>query len=222
MSADRPQLIAQQRFLEHQQELAKLDLSKRFDYIFQNNLWGSEESRSGPGSTMIETRTLREDIVALLRGVDATSMLDIPCGDFHWLSQVDLGVTYTGADIVPAIVESNRQKYTAPNRQFLCLDATTSAFPQVDLIFCRDCLVHLSYANVHKALDNFRVSGSRYLLMTHFSGLVENYDIADGDWRALNFTLAPFNLPAPIRLIVENCIEGGGAYKDKSLGLWKL
>ena len=186
MSADRPQLIAQQRFLEHQQELAKLDLSKRFDYIFQNNLWGSEESRSGPGSTMIETRTLREDIVALLRGVDATSMLDIPCGDFHWLSQVDLGVSYTGADIVPAIVESNQQKYTTPNRQFLRLDATTSPLPQVDLIFCRDCLVHLSYANVRKALDNFRISGSRYLLMTHFSGLAENYDIADGDWRALN------------------------------------
>ena len=94
--------------------------------------------------------------------------------------------------------------------------------PQVDLIFCRDCLVHLSYANVHKALDNFRASGSRYLLMTHFTGLAENHDIADGDWHALNFTLARFSLPAPIRLIVEICIDGDGAYKDNSLGLWKL
>ena len=222
MSDDRPQLIAQQRFLEHQQELAKLDLPTRFEYIFKNNLWGSEESRSGPGSTMIETRTLRQEIVTLLHDIDATSMLDIPCGDFHWLNQVDLGVSYIGADIVPAIAESNQQKYAAPNRRFLCLDATASPLPQVDLIFCRDCLVHLSYANVHKALDNFRASGSRYLLMTHFTGLAENHDIADGDWRALNFTLAPFNLPAPLRLIVENCIEGDGAFKDKSLGLWKL
>lgn len=129
MSDDRPQLIAQQRFLEHQQELAKLDLPTRFEYIFKNNLWGSEESRSGPGSTMIETRTLRQEIVTLLHDIDATSMLDIPCGDFHWLNQVDLGVSYIGADIVPAIAESNQQKYAAPNRRFLCLDATASPLP---------------------------------------------------------------------------------------------
>ena len=149
-------------------------------------------------------------------------MLDIPCGDLHWLNQVDLGVSYTGADIVPDIVESNRQKYTTPNRQFLCLDATTSPLPQADVILCRDCLVHLSFANIHRALSNFRASGSRYLLMTHFYDVTVNRDIADGDWRPLNFTLEPFKFLAPLQLIVENCIEGDGAYRDKALGLWEL
>ena len=222
MSADRQQLIAQQRFLEHQQELAKLDLSKRFDYIFQNNLWGSDESRSGPGSTMIETRTLREDIVALLRGVDATSMLDIPCGDFHWLSQVDLGVTYTGADIVPAIVESNQQKYTTPNRQFLRLDATTSPLPQVDLIFCRDCLVHLSFADIRKALARIQAGRITYLMTTTFPTEPANVDIATGDWRPLNFERAPFGFPPPIEAVLEACTEHDGIFADKSMGLWRV
>ena len=222
MSSERPRLIAQERFLEHRQQLEQLDLPKRFQYIFQHNLWSNEESRSGIGSTMEQTRTLRKEIVALLNMISAKSMLDIPCGDFNWLSQVELGVSYTGADIVPAIIEENQRKFTDSKRQFVCLDATTSALPKADVILCRDCLVHLSNANIDAALNNFRRSGSRYLLMTHFYDVTVNRDIADGDWRAINFTLGPFYLPTPKCLIVENCMEADGAYEDKSLGLWEL
>jgi hypothetical protein len=38
----------------------------------------------------------------------------------------------------------------------------------------------------------------------------------------LNLQLPPFNFPAPLRLIEENCTEDGGKYADKSLGLWRL
>ena len=59
-------------------------------------------------------------------------------------------------------------------------------------------------------------------MMTHFPGIEENYDIEDGDWRPLNFELAPFGLPAPERIILENCSEAGGAYEDKALALWPV
>ena len=35
-------------------------------------------------------------------------------------------------------------------------------------------------------------------------------------------TCAPFHLPAPEGLLVEGCLEGGGAYADKALGLWRI
>ena len=226
MSRVRPRIVAQEQFAQHEQQLRKLSLEARFRYIFENNLWGSQESRSGVGSTLAETAVLRRQIVELLVSLQANTLLDVPCGDFHWLSEVDLPVAYTGADIVAAIVETNRQRYASPQRSFLHLDLTRTnpphPLPGADVVLCRDCLVHLSYANIHKALANVRASGSRYLLMTHFPEVESNRDIADGDWRPLNFQLAPFHLPPPLQRIVENCAEADGAYSDKSLGLWAL
>jgi len=222
MKDERPQLIAQKRFREHSQVLEQMSLEERFKYIFERNLWSNEESRSGDGSTLVETETLRRGIATVLDELGAKSLLDIPCGDFRWLSEVPLGVSYIGAVIVAALVEANNRQFGSPTRQFVRLDLTTHPLPQADVVLCRDCLVHLSFANIERALANILKSGSAYLLTTHFPDLQENYDIADGDWRPLNFELPPFGFPAPQRAIIENCGEGGGAYRDKSLSLWRI
>ena len=152
------------------------------------------------------------------------SLLDVPCGDFGWLSTVDLGVSYTGADIVPALVDENERRYGGPSagRRFLTLDLTKDALPHADLVLCRDCLVHLSFDNIGRALANIRASGATYLLTTTFLEHDANTDIEDGDWRMLNLERAPFNLPPPIDVLVEDCEEGDGAYADKALGLWRV
>lgn len=221
MSADRPQVKAHQRFVEHRDQLSELDLEQRFQYIFEKNLWSNEESRSGPGSTLDETAVLRLAIPALLREIGARSLLDIPCGDFRWLSQVDLGVSYIGADIVEALVQANRERYGATDRQFTQLDLTRDALPRADAVLCRDCLVHLSYSNVTRALRAIRASGAQWLLTTSFLHIEENRDIEDGDWRPLNFELPPFGFPPPGRILLEGCQEAGGAYNDKALCLWR-
>ena len=94
--------------------------------------------------------------------------------------------------------------------------------PRADAILCRDCLVHLSFANIAAALANFRRSGSEWLITTTFPELKANVDCEDGDWRALNFALAPFNWPAPVDLLVEGCTEGDGGWADKSLAAWRI
>ncbi|MBS1827272.1 MAG: class I SAM-dependent methyltransferase [Acidobacteria bacterium] len=222
MRRHRPKIIAQARFEQHAGELLPLPLEARFQYIYQHNLWGNEESRSGNGSTIEETAVIRRAIVDLLCQLHAQSLLDIPCGDFHWLSEVELPVFYTGADIVEAIVAANQQRYASPRRAFHQCDLTTHPLPPADLVLCRDCLVHLSFANIRRALANIKRSGSRYLLMTHFPDVDANTDIADGNWRPLKFQLPPFQLPPPQHIIVENCPEAGGAYSDKSLALWPI
>jgi hypothetical protein len=36
---------------------------------------------------------------------DVKSLLDIPCGDFHWMRRVNLqGLSYVGADIVRELI----------------------------------------------------------------------------------------------------------------------
>ncbi|MDX2151617.1 MAG: class I SAM-dependent methyltransferase [Bryobacteraceae bacterium] len=220
MSGDRPAVVAQTQFAAKRDEMAELDLRRRFEYIYRENLWSNAESRSGEGSSAEETRLLRVELPRTLAELGAGSLLDVPCGDFHWLSEVELGIPYIGGDIVEELVARNRERYSRPGREFVTLDLTRDALPKADAILCRDCLVHLSFANIERALENMQRSGARFFLLTTFLGQEENRDIEDGDWRPLNFTRAPFHLPAPVRAIVEGCEEAGGAYRDKALGVW--
>lgn len=222
MTDRRPGVTAQKRFLENRESLAPLDLKRRFEYIFESNLWGGEESRSGLGSALLETETLRNQLPGLLREIGARSLLDIPCGDFRWLREVELGVPYIGADIVEELVRANTEMFGSPERSFICLDLTENELPEGDVILCRDCLVHLSYTNIQRALENIKRSRAIFLLTTTFVNLDRNHDIEDGDWRPLNFQLPPFSFPAPDRVIVELCTEAEGAYADKSLSLWRV
>jgi hypothetical protein len=129
---------------------------------------------------------------------------------------------HIGVDIVQELVEQNQRTLGGPHRRFLKLDITRDHLPQVDLILCRDCLVHFSFQEVFNALRNFKKSQSTYLLTTTFTGARPNPEIAMGSWHPLNLQLPPFNLPPPLRVIHEKCTEAGGIYADKSLGLWRL
>jgi hypothetical protein len=59
-------------------------------------------------------------------------------------------------------------------------------------------------------------------LTTTFTERTTNVDIETGNWRTLNLRLAPFQLPAPLRTLNEQCTELGGAYSDKALALWEV
>lgn len=216
----RPPVTAALRFDERRKEFEGLGLADRFTRIRETNLWGAAESVSGLGSELAATATLRQELPRLLADLGAKSLLDIPCGDFGWMSAVDLaGIRYVGGDIVEALVEENRAKHGLDFRRLnLCSDD----LPQADVVFCRDCLVHLSYANIGRAVENLRRSGSTWLLTTHFLECEENRDIEDGDWRMLNFELEPFRWGPPLRVLVERCTESGGGYEDKALALWRI
>jgi len=101
-------------------------------------------------------------------------------------------------------------------------DITADALPRCDAILCRDCLVHLSFANIARAVANFARSGAVWLIATTFPDWQANVDCEDGDWRALNFERAPFHWGPPVELLNENCLEAGGGWRDKSLGVWRL
>ena len=178
---------------------------------------------SGHGSDTKHTRRLVEALPPLLKQFQVATLLDIPCGDFHWMKDVDLtGTKYVGADIVPQLVENNVGRYGSEFRLFRNLDLTGSALPDSDLILCRDCLVHLSFHDVMRALDNICRSDVTYLLTTTYPRKGPNYDIVTGEWRPLNLELPPFSLPVPLALLTEKYMAGGGVFSDKALGLWRV
>lgn len=191
-----------------------------FTNIYDTNLWKSEESVSGTGSEIKMTKHLINGLNNIIRRYDILSLFDAPCGDFNWMKEVNLdGLYYIGGDIVEPII--NRNKETYPLYDFRVCDITTDQLPKVDLIFTRDCLVHLNYEKINKFIENIKKSDCKYLLTTSFENK-NNVDIVDGDWRPINLRRHPFNLINPIDVIDEKCTENYPLYSDKVMLLYKI
>jgi len=194
-----------------------------FTDIYRKNGFLGKDSVSGPGSDVQQTSIITRELPALIEAFKISTMLDIPCGDFHWMKSIDLKNTaYTGADIVEELIQENSAKYGRDGVRFHHLNLITDNLPKVDLVFCRDCLVHFSFADIALALENVCNSESKYFLTTTFVGRNKNHDIRTGSWRPINLERFPFGFPKPLRVIQEGCTEDEGAFGDKSLGLWRI
>lgn len=204
-------------------------LSQKFSEAFEVNIWGNSFSRSGPGSTLDQTRVILAELPSLLRRFQIKTMLDIPCGDFFWMKEIrqelELILSYMGGDIVPELIAQNRERYQTPKISFKVLNLVHDDLPKVDLILTRDCLIHLSFQCIADGLLNAQRSGSIYLLASTYTKPRPNVDI-EGEvslsGRAINLCAHPFSFPEPVLLINEGCTEQEGQYNDKSLGLWRL
>jgi SAM-dependent methyltransferase len=198
-----------------------------FQQIYDTNFWGNKESISGNGSTLEATAELRRVLPMLLDHYDIHRVYDAACGDAGWWhgSSIPHAVQYMGVDIVPDLVERNKAWYGefGSRRQttdlFMVADITRDPMPPADLILARDVLVHLSNADVKKALVNIKASNAKYLLATTFPNHHQSGDMTTGAWRPLN--LAEYwGLGSPIELINEHCTIPG--FEDKAMGLWEL
>lgn len=205
--------------VNHPSPIINEQVKQIFTKYYEINHWRDPESASGTGSNLMQTQTLIDELPGLFKRFDIKTLLDIPCGDFFWMQHVNLsGIKYMGADIVDALIKRCNESYPF---DFNLLDIINSDLPKVDLIFCRDCFVHLPYSEIKKALQNIKKSGSKYLLTTSFPKH-NNTDISMGNWRPIDLQKPPFDLGKPIFTLNENCTEDGGIYNDKSVCLWKL
>jgi hypothetical protein len=187
---------------------SKLGNRAVFSRIYELNLWTDSESRSGHGSTYEFTGALRNELPEILERLAVKTFVDAPCGDFNWMRHVTLPADckYIGIDVVPQIVAMNQAKFSDTEHQFRCQDITSEPILFGDLIFCRDCLIHLSYADIRGFLKNFVESNSRYLMTTTHINRdgFPNKDIASGEFRRIDLFRAPFNFGKAVVHRVED------------------
>jgi hypothetical protein len=191
-----------------------------FFRIYRENKWRDMDSHSGPGSNLIHTENIRKALPLLIEELHCKSLLDVPCGDFFWMNMIQMDIEYIGGDIIAELIENNRRQYGSANRRFLLLNLIRDSLPKTDLILCRDCLPHFAYSDIFHAVRNIKASGSTYFLTTTYVGRERNENIPSGRWRPINVQLHPFDFPAPIRVIDEECPEED--YRGKRLGLWRI
>lgn len=170
---------------------------EKFQWIYANNYWGNSESLSGSGSTLAYTKNLREKLPDLLRQFNIKKVFDAPCGDFNWMKHLlpNVDIDYVGGDIVKNLVDDLNNNYAKKGVSFLSIDLIKDSFPAADLMICRDCLFHLSYADTIAVLRNYINSGIPFLLTTthiNINDSIINSDIASGDFRLIDLYSPPY------------------------------
>jgi SAM-dependent methyltransferase len=190
-----------------------------FSQVYETAGWDSTESGSGTGSELRATVDIRDRLSELLTRLDATSMLDAPCGDLNWMQHIDLPVEkYHGLDIVPSVIAENQRRFGNEQRQFAVADLTRDGLPKVDVVLCRDCLVHVSFQDAAAILENFKSTGATWLLLNTYPDVEANRNQFTGrNWRRLNMQLPPFNFPDPIESFPD-----GGEVDPNQISLWRL
>jgi len=190
---------------------------KIFTEIYKKNIWTDKESRSGTGSSLEKTKILRKSLSNMFTEYSINSILDIPCGDFNWMKEVNLkSISYIGADIIEEINQNNIKNYSGENKKFVKMDILRDNLPKVDLIFCRDLFIHFTYEDIFKAITNVKKSGSKFLLATSFMAEKKNKNCPTGGWHPINLLIKPFSFPNPLKIIDEEDI------RRKSLLLWNI
>jgi hypothetical protein len=206
----------------------KTKLEGVFTSVYQENRWGGDSSVSGPGSSLEQTSVIRENIIELLNKYNIKTIVDAPCGDFFWMKEVlrrniNYIDSYTGIDIVEDLIRNNKRKYGSEKIFFIKSDLTKDLVPKADLILCRDCFLHLSYKNICKILNNFKLSGADYLLTStytrHINKNVYKFSV---EGRAINLEFHPFKIEDILVTINENYHGQNEEYNDKSLILIRL
>lgn len=183
----------------------------------------------GDGSSLINTEEIREFIPKIIKEKNIKSMIDVGCGDWSWMKLIKeiKDIEYTGYDKDRDFIESNKKFGHA----FHYIDVAKDVvyWPKVDLILCRDLLIHLSDELIIKLLNSFKNSGSKYLMTTTYPKAI-NRDFSNTEKlqkytrhcrpsRNINLLGEPYNLIKPIEFIKE---KEGKECAGRLVGLWEL
>lgn len=172
-------------------------LNSKFEAIYVDNLWRSDESRSGSGSEISQTVNIRTWLKNWIKQNPNCSIVDAPCGDLNWMKLVlsETKVEYLGCDIVDDLIKINSTKYGNEYIKFKKMNICEEELPSANLIIVRDCLFHLSFEDIDMFLKLLRNVDYEYLLTTtHIVDVdYKNSDIVSGDFRKIALFRTPFN-----------------------------
>lgn len=172
-----------------------------FSRIYEKRLWlgGDEEYSSGDGSR--SEQVVGPYLNCINRWSEnnnsrSIAAVDLGCGDFHVGSKIYANFkSYAALDVVPALIEKHKEKYSSPGLLFGCIDAIEHELPEGDVIFVRQVLQHLSNRQIMQILP--KLHAFRYAIITE-------------------------HLPAPSQLVRKNLDKphGGGIRLANGSGVY--
>ncbi|WP_291869798.1 class I SAM-dependent methyltransferase [Maribacter sp.] len=155
--------------------------------IYEKKLWGGEATSdfySGMGSHALDVvEPYIIEVTTFLNSFNKKLIVcDLGCGDFNVGKQlVQHTQKYIGIDIVPALIERNRELFKDDNLEFYCLDVCKDVLPIGDCVIVRQVIQHLSNAEINNLLQ--KLKNYKYFILTEHLPLknyVANIDIITG------------------------------------------
>ena len=176
------------------------------EQVYEKNLWGGGDTDfySGTGSHDPDIVNPYVDAVSsFLKSFDDPPVVcDLGCGDFNVGRRlVQHAKKYIAADIVPGLIERNKQKFRADNLEFCCLDIVKDEWPSGDCVILRQVIQHLSNGEIQRIVK--KLYEFRYVILTEHlpdGDYVPNKDIISGQGIRLkkgsgvNLLAPPFHL----------------------------
>ncbi|GAA3556325.1 class I SAM-dependent methyltransferase [Snuella lapsa] len=174
--------------------------------IYDIKLWGGNnfDFYSGEGSHNPEIISpYLEQVTLFLKSFDEPiTVCDLGCGDFNIGKHlVPYTKQYIAVDIVEKLIDRNKERYTAPNLEFHCLDISKDKLPSADCIILRQVLQHLSNTEIQEIIK--KIATYKYIILTEhipINDFIPNKDIISGQGirikqnSGVNILEAPFNL----------------------------
>ena len=147
------------------------------EQIYTKHLWGGQEADfySGDGSHDESiVKPYLEVVSSFLTSFEKPlSVCDLGCGDFNVGRYLVVhSKSYTAVDIVPALIDRNKQKFQTQGLNFFCLDLAKDELPKADCAIIRQVLQHLSNAEI--AAITAKLSVYKYVIVTEH--------VAEGDF----------------------------------------
>ncbi len=198
-----------------------------FTQVYKEGTWQLLESKSGLGSALTYTTHIREELPLILKKLNIKTLLDVGCGDFNWMKEIDISFldAYLGVDIVDELIAENKHLYEKDTIRFAVANVISDPLPKADAILCRSVVSLMFEKDTLAALANMQKSGATYLLLTTCPKISLNCDLPvlmrTTLWaRPLNFERWPFAFPKPLMMISEK--TEGVVSVEKCLGVWRM
>lgn len=213
-----------------------LGTAEVFERIYRHSAWGRAPQTdtpfySGPGShdpAIVEPYV--QAIKHFLAGLDsAPDAVDLGCGDFHVGRQLrEHCAAYVACDIVPALIDFNRDRFGGLEVDFRVVDITRDALPEGDVAFLRQVLQHLSNEAIAQVVPKLQSAFSHLILTEHLPrsehfpanlGKPTGPDIRLSCGSGVVLTAAPFNLQVRSEHVLCEVPQFGGVIRTTAYEL---
>ncbi|SHJ42831.1 Methyltransferase domain-containing protein [Maribacter aquivivus] len=190
--------------------------------VYEKNLWGSSTSDFYSGDGSYRSEIVAPYVEALVKFLNAfespVSVCDLGCGDFNVGKElVKYTKNYIAVDIVPELIERNKQEFKLADLEFQCLDIAVDELPIANCAIVRQVLQHISNDEIKQVVA--KLSSYDYVIVTEHvpeGDFVPNIDIISGQGTRLkkqsgiNLLLPPFNFKMLEESVLLSVIDKNG------------
>lgn len=176
---------------------------RSFDKMYRLKRWvgDSDSSGSGTGSTVAGNFQYVQTISRMISELDIQSVVEVGCGDFVVMNNVQFGVaTYHGWDVSKIAINLARQLTNNPGTHF-SVSGVNQVYEGGDLLVLKDVLQHLSIQDGTRILS--QLHKYKYAIITNDLNpgqpnvdrdLKTGLPLLPGGYRSLDVRQPPFDL----------------------------